>query len=46
MENKRLLIPSFSSIGDGGEGENSKQVTAIIFCNISPVLLLKKAWIL
>jgi hypothetical protein len=25
LENKRLLIPAFSSIGDGGEGENSKQ---------------------
>jgi len=25
LKNKRLLIPAFSSIGDGGEGENPKR---------------------
>jgi hypothetical protein len=25
MKNKRLLIPAFSSIGDGGEEENSNR---------------------
>jgi hypothetical protein len=35
LENKRLLIPPFSSIGDGGEGENTKLATSPKFGQVS-----------
>jgi hypothetical protein len=44
LENKRLLIPAFSSIGDGGEGENpighSRAISSLLYLIVAAVELL------